>query len=145
MNILKINTQLLETLYRQADGGERLRMAYDLRNSCDDKSQRMLNALLPGTQVPIHRHSNTNETTICLHGCLEIVFYEETQNDSCVTAREGDAIYNLTECNRVKLCPMEGCYGIQVPAGAWHNVVVHENSTIFEAKDGPYAPLKCLR
>lgn len=75
MEIVEIDQSLLATLQGKAEANERLRMNYDLRTSQDDTSQRMLNALRPGTIVPIHRHLDTSETTICLHGKMDVVFY----------------------------------------------------------------------
>ena len=85
----------------------------------------MLNALLPGTVVPVHRHEDTAETVVCLRGRLWEVIYEEVDN-------------NFREVSRHLLCPAEGCHGMQVPAGAWHTIEVLEPSVIFEAKDGAY-------
>lgn len=125
-----INKSFLEDLWAQAKTSPRLRMNYDMRNSSKDTSQRMLNALLPGTQVPIHRHETTEESVICLCGKLEEIFYEE-----CETSEGG-----FKEIARYTLCPNEGKYGIQVPAGMWHSINVIEPSAIFEAKDGAYVP-----
>ena len=108
-------------------------MNYDLRNSSEDTSQRMLNALLPGTVVPVHRHEATAETVVCLRGRLWEVIYEE------VPAAEGASAGPVfREVARHLLCPAEGCHGMQVPAGAWHTIEVLEPSIIFEAKDGAY-------
>lgn len=106
----------------------------------------MLNALEVGTKVPIHRHLETSETTVCLQGCLDVVFYDLRPNEDCggpamgecgaVIAVEMEA--NLFERYRVRLSPREGKYGVQIPLGAWHSVEVYEPSTIFEAKDGRY-------
>ena len=106
----------------------------------------MLNALVVGTMVPIHRHLETSETTICLQGCLDVVFYGLCPNDGdggpcvgdCGTVVADGEETNVFERYRVRLCPREGKYGVQIPLGAWHSVVVHEPSTIFEAKDGRY-------
>ena len=125
--MIEINKELLNTLHEQASASERLRMNMDLRTSSADGSQRMLNALQPGTKVPFHRHRETAETIICLQGCMDVVVYKE---------KDGVAV----ECNRVRLCPIEGKYGVQLPIGTWHSVEVYEPSTIFEAKDGAFAP-----
>lgn len=125
MDILEINHSLLDTLYEQALQSERLRMNRDLRTSSADTSQRMLNALQPGTKVPIHRHQNTAESIICLQGCMDVVIY-----DDCAV-----------ETYRIRLCPAESNYGVQLPLGAWHTVEVYEPSTIFEAKDGAFEPI----
>ena len=120
-----IDKDFLDALWAQAAESPRLRMNFDMRNSSEDTSQRMLNALLPGTQVPIHRHETTEESVICLCGKLEEIFYEE---------RDGE----FKEVARYMLCPNEGKFGIQVPVGMWHSINVIEPSAIFEAKDGAY-------
>ena len=123
---LEIDKLLIERLFEQAKVSPRLRMNYDLRTSSADTSQRMLNALLPGTEVPIHRHEETAETVVCLCGRLEEMIYEEKEDGT------------FQEVSRHMLCPDEGKYGIQIPAGAWHTIRVQEPSVIFEAKDGAY-------
>ncbi len=142
MEIQLINEKLLAKLHQEASENERRRQNFDLRNSQADTSQRMLNVLEPGTKVPIHRHSKTAETVICLEGCLDEVIYTEIPNlDAGGPIYDGDhAIVesNFREVSRVRLCPREGKYGAQIPQGAWHSIVVHEPSTIFEAKDGPF-------
>ena len=146
MEIIEINDNLLAALHLQAEASERKRMNYDLRTTAEDTSQRMLNALEVGTMVPIHRHLETSETTICLQGCLDVVFYGLRPNDGdggpcvgdCGTVVAGGMETNVFERYRVRLCPREGKYGVQIPMGAWHSVVVYEPSTIFEAKDGRY-------
>lgn len=146
MEILEINDTLLANLRTRAEGSERLRMNFDLRTTPEDGSQRMLNSLLPGTMVPIHRHLETSETTVCLQGCLDVVFCDLRPNEDCGGAVMGDdgtviaegMQANVFERARVHLCPREGKYGVQIPPGAWHTVEVHEPSTIFEAKDGRY-------
>ena len=76
---MKITQALLDTLSEQAKASPRLRMNYDLRNSAEDKSQRMLNAIEPGTVMPIHRHQKTSETIACLRGRFVIEFYDELE------------------------------------------------------------------
>lgn len=142
MDIQLINNELLSALHEQAKASERLRMNFDLRTTPEDTSQRMLNALQPGTHVPIHRHLKTSETVICLEGCLDWVFYEELPTvDTGGPIHDGESAadeHQFAEVARVRVCPREGLYGIQVPKGAWHSIIVHEVSTIFEAKDGAY-------
>ena len=146
LEIIEINDNMLAALHLQAEASERKRMNFDLRTTVEDGSQRMLNALEVGTKVPIHRHLDTSETTICLHGCLEVVFYDLRPNEDCGGPFMGDCgcviadgmETNVFERCRVRLCPREGKHGVQIPLGAWHSVVVHEPSTIFEAKDGKY-------
>ena len=125
---MQIDKELLERLFEQAKESPRLRMNYDLRTSSADTSQRMLNALLPGTEVPIHRHESTSETVVCICGRLEEMIYEEKEDGS------------FQEISRHLLCPTEGMYGMQIPAGAWHTIRVLEPSVIFEAKDGAFVP-----
>ena len=122
------NQTFLNELLAKAEESPRLRMNYDLRTSSADTSQRMLNALLPGTEVPIHRHESTSETVVCLSGRLMEIIYEELPDGS------------FQEVTRHILCPSEGKFGIQIPAGAWHTIQVLEPSVIFEAKDGAFVP-----
>lgn len=118
----------IKSLLDLANSTEKLRKNFDLRNSAIDTSQRMLNALQPETQVPIHRHINTSETVICLCGRIEEVFYEAIDAENT----------KFKETSRTLLCPIEGYYGIQIPIGVWHSINVIEPSVIFEAKDGIY-------
>ena len=120
-----INDLLLDEIQEKAKVSPRLRMNMDLRNSGEDKSQRMLNVLLPGTIVPIHRHRVTSETTMIVRGKLFIVFYDDMG----------------AQIERCLLDPTIGNYGVQIPKGRWHSVEVIEPSTIFEVKEGPYMPL----
>lgn len=134
--------EILDELIAKARVSERLRANLDLRNSAEDQSQRMLNALEPGTKVAIHRHLKTSETVICLEGCLDEVFYEELPTvDTGGPIHDGETAADETafaEVARFRICPREGKFGIQIPKGAWHTVEVYEPSTIFEAKDGKY-------
>ena len=120
--MIQIDKQLISELYDKAVVNPRLRQNMDLRNSGGDNSQRMLNALMPGTVVPIHRHPMSNETVICLSGKLVEIIFDN----------------NGTEIERISLCPAEGRHGCQIPAGAWHTVEVYEPSVIFEVKDGAF-------
>lgn len=122
---MDFDRKLLDDMLARAAESPRLRVNHDLRNSPDDTSQRMLNALAVGTVVPIHRHEDTAETVVCLCGRLEEVIYEKCGDD-------------FKELSRHLLCPNEGRFGMQVPMGAWHTVEVLEPSVIFEAKDGRY-------
>ncbi len=146
MEVQLINSELLRGLHEKAAQNERRRRNYDLRTTADDTSQRMLNALEVGTKVPIHRHLKTSETVICLEGCLDWVFYVELPNmDAGGPIHDGETAAdetNFLEIERFRVCPREGIHGIQVPQGAWHSVIVHEASTILEAKDGAYVPAK---
>lgn len=119
---MEINKVLLDNLFEQAKVNPRLRQNLDLRTSSADTSQRMLNALLPGTVVPIHRHPNSNENVLLLCGKLVEVFYDDNGN----------------ETERFLLDPSVGNYGCVVPPGVWHSVEVLVPSVIYEAKDGRY-------
>ena len=144
MEIQLINDNLLSVLHWKARESERKRQIFDLRTTPEDGSQRMLNALEPGTHVPIHRHVKTSETAVCLEGCLDWVFYEELPNvEAGGPIHDGEKAAdesNFKEVARFRICPREKKYGIQVPPMTWHSVEVHEPSTIFEAKDGKYVP-----
>lgn len=141
MEIQLIDNTLLSELHEKARASERLRQNYDLRTTPADGSQRMLNTLEVGTRVPIHRHLKTSESVVCIEGCLDWIFYEELDDVRCkkedVRCIEEDGVL-FKEVARFRVCPLEKVYGIQVPKGAWHSIVVHEPSTIFEAKDGAY-------
>ena len=144
---MELNKDFLGKLFEQAVANPRLRQNYDLRTSPADNSQRMLNALLPGTVVPIHRHPNSTETVICLCGKLDEVIYEEIvsyENTSLENFQQGMDAQGIArkveyrEVQRIHLSPAQAKYGCQIPKGAWHNVEVIEPSVIFESKDGAY-------
>lgn len=135
MEIQTLNDELLDALFAQAKDNPRRRQNLDLRTSPADTSQRMLNALLPDTEVPIHRHLDTSETVVCLKGSLDEIFYEELPGtDNSSSARE------FKEIARARLSPSTGNYGIQIPQGVWHTVQILEPSVILETKDGAYRP-----
>ena len=125
-----IDKELIDGLFNLAKGNPRLRTNLDLRTSAEDGSQRMLNAMLPGTEVAIHRHPMSNENVILITGRLDEVLYEE------VTSADGKV--TLRETERIHLCPQDGAYGCQVPKGVWHTVEVIEPSVIYEGKDKKY-------
>ena len=119
-----IDQHILDSLTDQAKASPRLRMNLDLRNSPDDQSQRMLNAIEPGTVLPIHRHRDTSETVVCLSGHFEEYFY--------------DVNGQLTDT--IDMVP--GGTLINIPAGQWHNLRSLESGTVLlECKDGAYKPL----
>jgi cupin fold WbuC family metalloprotein len=121
-----IDENLLDKVTEQAKASERHRMNYNLHDSLEANAQRLLNALEPGTVLPVHRHRNTAETYIVLRGCIRVLFY----NDDKVLMDE------------FLVHPNEKVYGIHIPAGQWHTLEALESGTvIFEVKDGPYAPL----
>ena len=122
-----LDTNLLDVLTAQAKTSPRLRMNLDLRNTPADQSQRMLNALEPGTVLPIHRHRHTSETVVVLRGKVKWVYY----NDK----KEVTATYIVA--------PGSDLVGLSVPIGQWHSLECLETGTlIFESKDGPYEPMQ---
>lgn len=139
MDYTKIDKDLLNDLLQKALHSERHRYAYDLRNSEEDTSQRMLNTLLPDTEVPIHRHEDTNETIICFFGRIDVVFYEEAKNRSGqYVVKQGDQ--RFLEVDRYCLYPEAKRFGVQIPKGVWHSVEPVFPSCIVECKDGKYKP-----
>ena len=137
--MLEIDNKFISGLLSEAAESPRLRQNYDLRTSSDDNSQRMLNALLPGTVVPIHRHPHSTENVLLLHGKLIEVFYEEERAGDGIEQKQDMAIgRRLHETARIVLDPSSGNYGCVVPAGTWHTVEILEPSVIYEAKDGKY-------
>ena len=120
--MIQIDKKLINDLFDKAVVSDRKRMNYDLRTSANDGSQRMLNALLPGSIVPIHRHPHSNENVLLLCGKLVEVIYDAEGN----------------ETGRIHLDSSVGNFGCVVPAGSWHTVEVLEPSVIYEAKDGKY-------
>lgn len=124
---MKITQTLLDSLTEQAKASPRLRMNLDLRNSPDDQSQRMLNAIEPGSPLPIHRHQKSSETVVCLRGRLVWEFYDELERICTET---------------IELSPNGPVVAMNVPQGQWHTVKALESgSVIMEVKDGPYEPL----
>lgn len=121
-----ISSQLLSDLSKSASESPRLRMNYNFHSDSESPSQRLLNALEPGTDLPIHRHRHTEETYIVLKGSLIVKFYDDNKN---LTAQ-------------AELNPQKENFGINIPVGQWHTIEVLEAGTvIFECKDGPYRPL----
>lgn len=122
-----VDKDLLDSLSEQAKANPRLRQAMDLRNSPDDLSQRMLNALEPGTVMPIHRHHGSSETVVILRGKIGWKFY-----DNCGNATE-----------RVTLDANGEPRMLNVEKDRWHSLECLESgSVLFECKDGPYHPLE---
>ena len=120
-----ITQKILDELTAKAKASERLRANLDLRNSAEDQSQRMLNALEPGTVMPIHRHKNTSETCVCIRGHFEEYFYDEQGN--------------LTDT----IDMIAGGVVLNIEKGQWHSLKCLETGTVLlEAKDGAYAPLE---
>lgn len=124
---MKIDKELLDKLTGQAKSSPRLRMNLDLRNSAEDGSQRMLNALEPGTVVPVHRHRFSSETVVCLRGHLRELFYDES----------GESVTDIVDIEAGG-----DCCALNIPKGVWHTVEVLESGTvILEVKDGRYEPM----
>lgn len=124
---MNINKEILDELTAKAKVSERLRMNFDMRTSSGDTSQRMLNALEPGTVVPVHRHCATAETVIIVRGSVKEILFDECGNvvEEVFMEVGGD-------------CPV-----LQIPAGQWHTIEALESGTvIFEAKDGAFTPLR---
>ena len=120
-----INEQMLSDLTAQAKASPRLRMAYDLRNTSEDNSQRMLNAIEPGTEIPIHRHRDSSETILCVRGHFQECLYDDNGN--------------LTEV--IDMLP--GGVIVNVPIGQWHSLKSLESGTVLlEAKDGKWEAMR---
>ena len=124
---MKINDILLDRLTAQAKASPRLRMNLDLRNGPEDGSQRMLNAIEPGSMIPVHRHRTTSETVVCLRGRAVEEFYDDLGRI----------------CDEpVELSPGGSNVAVNVPMGSWHTVRALESGTvILECKNGPYEPI----
>lgn len=121
-----LDKALFDSVTAEAKESPRLRMACDMRTTPSDNSQRMLNAIEPGTELPIHRHRNSSESCIILRGSAEEIFYDDNGN--------------ITE--RVKMKAGSDCVGVNIEKGRWHKIVSLEPGTvIFEAKDGAYEPV----
>lgn len=124
----KITQGLLDSLTEQAKASPRLRMNLDLRNSAEDQSQRMLNAIEPGSPLPIHRHRKSSETVVCLRGRLVEEYYDELERTCTET---------------IELSPNGQVVALNIPAGQWHTVrALESGSVILEMKEGAYEPLQ---
>ena len=120
-----IDKKLLDDVSAQAKASPRLRMNYNFHQSLDDLCHRMLNALEPGTEVPIHHHPDKDETFVILRGKIRVTTYNDygTVAESVVLSLE------------------DGCYGVNIPKNVWHTLEALEpNSCIFESKQGPFVP-----
>lgn len=123
--IMVIDNKILDELSAQAKANPRLRKAMDLRNSPEDLSQRMLNALVPGTVMPIHRHLGSSETCVCIRGHFEELFYDEDGNLMHTIDMVPDGVV------------------MNIEKGQWHSLRCLESGTVLlEAKDGKYEPLQ---
>ena len=122
-----ISKTILDELTAKAKASPRLRCNLDLRNSQEDGSQRMLNAIEPGSPLPIHRHKYTSETVVCLRGGFVEEFYDDLER-VCTDA--------------IELTPGGPNFLVNVPAGQWHTVrALESGSVLLECKDGKYEPL----
>ncbi|MCF2564185.1 WbuC family cupin fold metalloprotein [Prevotella brevis] len=120
-----IDKELLDKISEQAKDSPRLRMNYNFHQNLDEKCHRFLNAVEPGTEVPIHKHPTKDETFVLLRGKVKVT----THND------DGSIIESIV------LCPEEGTYGVNIPKGVWHSLeAIEPNSVIFESKEGPFVP-----
>ena len=122
-----VDKTILDELTKKAKESPRLRMNMDLRNDSNDKSQRMLNAIEPGTIMPIHRHRVSSETVVVIRGKIRWIFYDENGNE---TER---VLFDANGENRM----------LVVEKGRWHSLECLESgSVLYESKDGPYHPLE---
>jgi cupin fold WbuC family metalloprotein len=120
-----IDTELLDKVSAQAKESPRLRMNYNFHQSLDEKCHRFLNAVEPGTEVPIHKHPTKDETFVILRGKVRVTTHRD----------DGTIIENVV------LCTDEGRYGVNIPKGVWHKLeCIEEDSVIFECKEGPFVP-----
>ena len=120
-----IDTELLDKITAQAKESPRLRMNYNFHQSLDEKCHRFLNAVEPGTEVPIHKHPTKAETFVILRGKVRVTTHRD----------DGSIIEDMVLCNE------EGRYGVNIPKGVWHTLEAMEpNSVIFECKEGPFVP-----
>lgn len=120
-----IDEKLLDEVSSRAKASQRLRMNYNFHESLKDKCHRMLNAVEPGTEVPIHRHPTKDESFVVLRGKVRVTTYND----------DGTVIESVV------LCQEEGRYGVDIKKGVWHNLESLESgSVIFECKEGPFVP-----
>lgn len=120
-----IDQALLDSLCDNARGNPRLRMNHNFHDGPDAPAQRLLNALEPGTAIPVHRHPHTSETYVVLKGKIQVKIFNEdgTPAETALLAANSDRL------------------GVHIPAGIWHGLEVLESAVIFEVKDGPYTPI----
>ena len=119
-----IDEQLLKDLSAQAQASPRLRMNHNFHQSLEDKCHRFLNALEPGTSIPIHHHPTKDETFILLHGKVQVLTYND----------QGEVLEDVI------LSPESGRYGVNIPKTVWHTLEALESSMLFECKEGPFVP-----
>ena len=132
---------ILDDLTAKAKESPRLRMNYDLRNSTEDQSQRMLNAIEPESVVPIHRHQKSSETVVCLRGRVVEEYYQEVQGSGFKVQGVQEPKAELVE--RIELSPNGPVVALNIPAGQWHTIrSLESGSVILEVKDGKFEPLQ---
>ena len=120
-----IDEQLLKEVSAQAKGSPRLRMNYNFHQSLDELCHRFINAVEPGTEVPIHKHPTKDETFVILRGKVRVTTHRD----------DGSIIEDYV------LCAEEGRYGVNIPKGVWHKLeAIEPGSCIFECKQGPFVP-----
>ena len=147
---MKINQELLDSLTAQAKVSPRLRMNYDLRNSAADSSQRRLNAIEPGSVIPIHRHRSTSETVVVLRGRVVEEYYAAPDVENAASdvqgtdldSHDGTAISSGPICtDSYEVSSAGPICALNIPAGTWHTLRSLESGTvILEMKDGPFIP-----
>ena len=120
-----IDDFLIAQVTAEAQESERKRKNFNFHETLSDPCQRMLNTMLVGTKFEIHRHTNTAETFVLLKGKLDLMYYND----------QGE------EIERFHLDPLQGKYGIHIPACQWHSLEILEDATIFETREGPYIPV----
>ena len=125
LNTMIIDSKLLDAVSAQAKASPRLRMNYNFHQSLDEKCHRMLNAVEPGTDIPIHKHPDKDESFVILRGKVRSTTYND----------DGSIIESVV------LCAEDGVYGVDIPKGVWHKLESLESgSVIFECKEGPFVP-----
>lgn len=120
-----IDKKLLDEVSEQAKSSPRLRMNYNFHCSLQDKCHRMLNAVEPGAEIPIHRHPTKDESFVILRGKVRSTTYND----------DGSVIEGVV------LSQEDGVYGVDIPKGVWHKLEsLAPGSVIFECKEGPFVP-----
>lgn len=121
-----VDQKIIDELSSKAKENPRLRMTMDLRNTPEDQSQRMLNALEPGTVMPIHRHHASSETVVILRGKIRWLFYDESGNEAERVVLDADGDLRM----------------LNVEKDRWHSLeCLTSGAVLYESKDGPYHPL----
>ena len=122
MQMKIIDSNLINNLAEEARKSPRLRMNYNFHQSLSDKCHRFLNALEPGTQIPVHHHPTKDETFVILKGKVRV----STYND------EGEVVESCV------ICQEDGIYGVDIPKNVWHGLECLEPSVLLECKEGPF-------